>query len=84
MNKEVCIGVGSTGAPGAGAPLYFFQLTSILVHLLTKVEEPPLVKSSSYAYGMDAAAKKRPNTSGVGKINNYYEDMYIPPYNNID
>ena len=33
---------------------------------------------------MDAAAKKRPNTSGVGKINNYYEDMYIPPYNNID
>ena len=30
----------------------------------------------------DAAAKKRPNTSGVGKINNYYEDIYIPPYNN--
>ena len=30
-----CIGVGSTGAPGAGAPLYFFQLTSILVHLLS-------------------------------------------------
>ena len=28
----------------------------------------------------DAAAKKRPNTSGVGKINNYYEDIYIPPY----
>ena len=25
----------------------------------------------------DAAAKKRPNTSGVGKINNYYEDIYI-------
>ena len=32
----------------------------------------------------DAAAKKRPNTSGVGKINNYYEDIYIPPYNNND
>ena len=30
----------------------------------------------------DAAAQKRPNTSGVGKINNYYEDIYIPPYNN--
>ena len=29
----------------------------------------------------DAAAKKRPNTSGVGKINNYCEDIY-PPYNN--
>ena len=32
----------------------------------------------------DAAAKKRHNTSGVGKINNYYEDIYIPPYNNTD
>ena len=29
----------------------------------------------------DAAAKKRPTTSGVGKINNYYEDISIPPYN---
>ena len=32
----------------------------------------------------DAAAKKRPNTSGVGKIYNYYEDIYIPPYNNTN
>ena len=32
----------------------------------------------------DVAAKKRPTTSGVGKINNYYEDIYIPPYNNTD
>ena len=32
----------------------------------------------------DAGAQKRPNTSGVGKINNYYEDIYIPPYNNTD
>ena len=32
----------------------------------------------------DAAAKKRPNTSGVGKINNYYEDIYISPYNNTE
>ena len=31
----------------------------------------------------DAAAKKRANTSGVGKINNYCEDIYIPPNNNI-
>ena len=31
----------------------------------------------------DAADKKRPNTSGVGKINNYYEDIYIP-HNNTD
>ena len=32
----------------------------------------------------DAAAKKRPNTSVVGKSNNYYEDIYIPPNNNTD
>ena len=32
----------------------------------------------------DAAANKRPNTNGVGKINNYYEYIYIPPYNNTD
>ena len=31
----------------------------------------------------DATAKKRPNTSGVWKIN-YYEDIYIPPDNNTD
>ena len=31
---------------------------------------------------MDAAAKKRANTSGVGKSKNYFEDIYIPPYNN--
>ena len=33
----------------------------------------------------DAAAKKRPNTSGVYRenFNNYY-DIYIPPYNNTD
>ena len=24
------------------------------------------------------------NTSGVGKINNCYEDIYISPYNNTD
>ena len=29
----------------------------------------------------DATAKKRANTSGVGKSNNYYEDTYMPPYN---
>ena len=32
----------------------------------------------------DVAAKKTPTTNGVGKINNYYEDIYIPPYNNTD
>ena len=32
----------------------------------------------------DAAANKTANTSGVGKINNYCEDIYVPPYNNTD
>ena len=33
----------------------------------------------------DAAAKKSPNTNGVYRENyNYYEDIYIPPYNNTD
>ena len=34
----------------------------------------------------DAAVKKRPNTSGVGKNNYYYEDIYIHvrPYNNTE
>ena len=32
--------------------------------------------------GMHDAAKKRANTSGVWESNNYYEDIYIPPYNN--
>ena len=32
----------------------------------------------------DAAAKTRLNTSGVGKMNNYYEVIYIPPNNNTD
>ena len=33
----------------------------------------------------DAVAKKRANTSGVGKSNNYYEDIYsvIPEINAV-
>ena len=33
----------------------------------------------------DAAAKKvLIQVEYIGKINNYYEDIYIPPYNNTD
>ena len=33
----------------------------------------------------DAAAKKDLiQVECIGKINNYYEDIYIPPYNNTD
>ena len=34
---------------------------------------------SKYTKSRDAAAKKRANASGLGKSNNYCED--IPPYN---
>ena len=49
-------------------------------HILNKTEKTFKNEQRS----KDAAAKKRPNTSGVGKIYNYYEDIYIPPYNNTD
>ena len=53
--------------------------TSVLSFLFLKTEKTFKNEQRS----KDAAAKKRPNTSGVGKINNYYEDIYIPP-NNTD
>ena len=31
---------------------------------------------------LGCCCQKRANTSAVGKSNNYYEDIYIPPYNN--
>ena len=52
----------------------------ILILILTR----PKKHFKNEQRSKDAAAKKRPNTSGVGKINNYYEDIYIPPYNNTD
>ena len=39
-------------------------------------------KKNNEQRNRDAAAKKRTNTGGIGKSNNYYEDIYIPPYNN--
>ena len=32
--------------------------------------------------GMMLPKKELIYTSGVGKSNNYYEEIYIPPYNN--
>ena len=55
-------------------------LILILILILTRPKKIFLNEQRS----KDAAAKKRPNTSGVGKINNYYEDIYISPYNNTD
>ena len=49
-----------------------------IVKILHKQERKNIFKMNK-----DAAAKKELyNTSGVGEINNYCEDIYIPPYNN--
>ena len=50
------------------------------VILLKKITETrPKKHFKNEQRSRDAAAKKRANTSGVGKINNYCEDIYIPP-----
>ena len=54
------------------------------IDILTIIIKRPKKHFLNEQRSKDAAAKKRPNTSGVGKINNYYEDIYIPPYNNTD
>ena len=68
------IGVSNPNVP------IFLPRVCTLVLLIFKTEKTFKNEQRS----KDAAAKKRPNTSGVGKINNYYEDIYIPPYNNTD
>ena len=68
------IGVSNPNVP------IFLPRVCTLVLLIFKTEKT----FKNEQRNKDAAAKKRPNTSGVGKINNYYEDIYIPPYNNTD
>ena len=61
------------------------SMSNVCYILLKKITETrPKKHFKNEQKGKDAAAKKRPNTSGVGKINNYYEDIYISPYNNTD
>ena len=59
----------------------FFELR--LLYIVKKITETrPKKHLKNEQRSRDAAAKKRANTSGVGKMNNYCEDIYIPPYNN--
>ena len=50
-------------------------------HSMSSVDRPLFLRPKKHfkneKRSKDAAAKKRPNTSGVGKINNYYEDISI-------
>ena len=58
--------------------------SSLLIESTDSMNKRPKKHLKNERRSKDAAAKKRPNTSGVGKINNYYKDIYIPPYNNTD
>ena len=51
--------------------LFITMAVQISLYHTGKYMVHPLQKITSYA-------------TGVGKINNYYEDIYIPPYNNTD
>ena len=61
-----------------------FSVTVMYVRLLTLTSSllAELEFFLNEQRSRDAAAKKIANTSGVGKSNNYYEDIYIPPYSN--
>ena len=67
------------GKPRSSLLLESTTLSFLFLFLFLKTEKTFKNEQRS----KDAAAKKRPNTSVV-KINNYYEDIYIPPYNNTD
>ena len=57
---------------------YSTCISSFFVHL-KNIFSVFIIIESVDSISRDAAAKKRANTSGVGKINNYCEDIYIPP-----
>ena len=59
-------------------------MSNVLLYIVKKLRNKTEKTFKNEQRSKDAAAKKRPNTSGVGKINNYYEDIYIPSYNNTN
>ena len=59
-------------------------MSNVAIYCKKITETRPKKHFKNEQRSKDASAKRRPNTSGVGKINNYYEDVYIPPYNNTD
>ena len=54
-----------------------WKTSLILTYRVYRLYERPKKHFLNEQRSKDAAAKKRPNTSGVGKINNYYEDIYM-------
>ena len=57
--------------------LCVYYSSVLWVTLIIVMTEKNILKNEQRS--RDAAAKKRANTSGVGKINNYREEIYIPP-----
>ena len=52
-----------------------------MLYIVKKITETrPKKHFKNEQRSRDAATKKRANTSGVGKINNHCEDIYIPLY----
>ena len=60
-----------------------YQLYDIYIYNYIYIYTRPKKHLEIEQRSKDAAVKKRPNTSGVAK-NNYYEDIYISPYNNTE
>ena len=73
MNKEVAMQLQKR-ASASGVRISNIMRKSIYTRTKKHSENEPRSR--------DAAAKKRANTSGVGKCNNYCKDIYSPPYNN--
>ena len=52
------------------------------IHCKNITETRPKNHFKNEQRSRDAAANKRANTSGVEKVNNYCENIYVLPYNN--
>ena len=58
--------------------IHAYNVATVSVYIYTRTKKHLKNEQRS----RDGAAKKRANTSGGRKSNNYCEDIYIPPYNN--
>ena len=56
------------------------SLSNVCIYCKKITETRPKKHLKNEQRSRNAAAKKRANKGGVGKINNYCEDIYIPPY----
>ena len=74
---------------GMGLPFYSVcdstELILILLTAKSQVATTELIilkqeRKNIFKMNKEVCCQKRANTSGVGKMNNYFEDIYIPPY----